>query len=127
MKYQGLPYRHHHIPGWNPPVSLVGAGNDGNGLDCSNFTSWVYDYGLGIKFTSDTTAQANGPGRVLAPGEAFAPGDLLFIRNLAKTKVTHVVIYIDPGHIIDCHGNGVTVRPFQGWYKNCFDHARRII
>ncbi len=33
-RYVGLPYRHHHIPQWDP--------DEGPGLDCSNFTSWVY-------------------------------------------------------------------------------------
>ena len=47
----GLPYRHHHIPAYDPP-------GQGRGLDCSNFTSWVYNYGLGIRFTSAVAAQA---------------------------------------------------------------------
>jgi cell wall-associated NlpC family hydrolase len=128
--YLGLPYQHHHIPAWAPP----GPGKDGGaqtaGLDCSNFTSWVYNYGLGIVFTSEVTAQADGPkapGRRLATNEALAPGDLLFIENRDRTKLTHVVIYIDPGHIIDDHADGVRVRPFSGWYTSSFSHARRII
>jgi len=127
--YLGLPYQHHHIPAWAP-----GPGRDGGppaaGLDCSNFTSWVYNYGLGIVFTSDVHLQADGPsapGRRLTDDEALAPGDLLFIKNRAGAKVTHVVIYIDPGHIIDDHADGVRVRPFNGWYSTSFSHARRII
>jgi hypothetical protein len=125
--YLGLPYQHHHIPAWAPGK---GGAQETAGLDCSNFTSWVYNYGLGIVFTSDVNIQADGPnapGRRLAANEAFAPGDLLFIENRARTKVTHVVIYIDPGHIIDDHADGVRVRPFAGWYTSSFSHARRII
>ena len=125
--YLGLPYQHHHIPAWAPPGNL---GAQSAGLDCSNFTSWVYNYGLGIEFTSDVNVQADGPkapGRRLAANEALAPGDLLFIMNRDRTKLTHVVIYIDPGHIIDDHADGVRVRPFAGWYTSSFSHARRII
>jgi hypothetical protein len=128
--YLGLPYQHHHIPAWAP----AGQDRDGvaqtAGLDCSNFTSWVYNYGLGIEFTSDVHMQADGPkapGRRLAAHETLAPGDLLFIMNRDRTKLTHVVIYIDPGHIIDDHADGVRVRAFTGWYTNSFSHARRLL
>ena len=124
--YLGLAYQHHHIPAWAPG----NAGAQSAGLDCSNFTSWVYNYGLGIEFTSDVHMQADGPeapGRRLSANEPLAPGDLLFIMNRDRTKLTHVVIYIDPGHIIDDHADGVRVRPFSGWYTNSFSHARRII
>lgn len=125
--YLGLPYQHHHIPAWAPPGN---AGAQTTGLDCSNFTSWVYNYGLGVDFTSDVQMQADGPkapGRRLSADEALAPADLLFIMNRERTKLTHVVIYIDPGHIIDDHADGVRVRPFTGWYTSSFSHARRII
>ena len=125
--YIGLPYQHHHIPAWAPPGS---AGAQTAGLDCSNFTSWVYNYGLGIEFTSDVHMQADGPkapGRRLSANEPLALGDLLFIMNRDRTKLTHVVIYVDPEHIIDDHADGVRVRPFTGWYTNSFSHARRVI
>lgn len=123
-RYIGLPYRHHHVPDWES-----GKG-DGPGLDCSNFTSWVYNYGLGLKFSSDILAQSDGPsspGRKLQSGESFEPGDLLFITKNDRSRVSHVVIFIDTGHIVDSHGLGVQVRAFEGWYKTHFSHARRII
>lgn len=118
-KYIGLPYSHHHIPSYN----------DGNGvgLDCSNFTSWVYDYGLGIQINSAIETQSQTAGRKLDPSESLLPGDLLFIRTLDDSRISHVVIYIDPEHIIDDHGGGVKIRDFKGWYKNHFAYARRII
>jgi cell wall-associated NlpC family hydrolase len=128
--YLGLPYQHHHIPAWAPPGQGTAGEARTAGLDCSNFTSWVYNYGLGIEFSSDVHMQADGPkapGRRLAASEALAPGDLLFVMNRDRTKLTHVVIYIDPGHIIDDHADGVRVRAFSGWYMNSFSHARRII
>lgn len=122
QKYVGLPYQHHHIPGWTPP--------EGPGLDCSNFTSWVYNYGLGMKINSDVHKQADGPlaqGRVLKDGEAFAPGDLLYILKQDRSEISHVVIFIDEGNIIDSHKGSVQVRPFKGWYKSHLDHVRRMI
>lgn len=118
-KYIGLPYKHHHTPGFND--------GNGQGLDCSNFTSWVYNYGLGIKINSDITKQSNTAGRLLTENEPLQPGDLLFIRTIDDSRISHVVIYIDPNHIIDDHGSGVKIREFKGWYKNHFAYARRII
>jgi cell wall-associated NlpC family hydrolase len=118
-KYIGLPYKHHHIPEFD--------NGSGAGLDCSNFTSWVYNYGLGIKINSDISKQADTAGRILSPNEPLQPGDLLFIRTIDDSRISHVVIYIDPNHIIDDHGSGVKIREFKGWYKNHFAYARRII
>lgn len=116
-KYIGLPYKHRHIPSQG-------------GLDCSNFTSWVYNYGFGIRFSSNVKKQANTAGRPLTPNERLEPGDLLFIWNKDKTKIVHVVIYVNTGTIIDSTiteaANGVALRPFQGWYKQRFAWARRV-
>jgi hypothetical protein len=123
-RYIGLPYAHHHIPDWEP------SGGKGPGLDCSNFTTWVYNYGLGIHFTSDIHQQSDGPdapGRRLRSDEAFQPGDLLFVMKKDRSSVSHVVLYVNDGEIIDSHGTGVELRPFKGWYRSHFSHARRII
>lgn len=122
QRYIGLPYQHHHIPAWNPP--------EGPGLDCSNFTSWVYNYGLGIKFNSDVHKQADGP---LAPGKRLEndakllAGDLLYILKRDRSEVSHVAIYIDSDVIIDAHDGNIQFRPFKGWYKTHLSHIRRVI
>lgn len=118
-KYLGLPYRHHHVPGYD--------GGDGVGLDCSNFTAWVYNYGLGLRLDSEIGRQADTAGRKLAPGEALQPGDLLFIRTLDDRRISHVAIYLDPMHLIDDHGGGVAIRPFRGWYADHLAYVRRVI
>jgi cell wall-associated NlpC family hydrolase len=126
--YIGLPYQHHHVPQWNPSSAWSGA--EGPGLDCSNFTAWAYNFGLGMHFTSDVVAQADGaqaPGRVLATGEAFEPGDILFITDPTGATIAHAVIFVDSGHIIDDTGPGVQIRPFTGWYQQRYSHARRMI
>lgn len=81
--YVGLNYQHHHLPTWNPqllPQQLVDQylaqastgpqyiDDTGElierrqfaspGIDCSNFTAWVYNIALGVKFTSGIEEQA---------------------------------------------------------------------
>lgn len=119
MKYIGLPYRHHHVPGFD--------GGDGPGLDCSNFTSWVYNYGLGVRLDSDIGRQAQTAGRRLAADEPLQAGDLLFIKTLDDRRVSHVAIYLDAHHLIDDHNSGVAMREFSGWYASHLAYARRVI
>lgn len=60
----GYGYRHHHIPDWNPgqpwyenePSSQT-ADLIGQGVDCSDYTSWLYNYGLGIYLNTDVATQ----------------------------------------------------------------------
>lgn len=113
QKYIGkVPYAHKHIP------SL--------GLDCSNFTAWVYNYGLGNKFTSAVKTQGATVGRRLAANEPLLPGDLLFFKNSSGT-ITHAAIYIKPGYMIDESGNVAQRRFPYGWTKTAFAYARRVI
>lgn len=118
-KYIGLGYWHHHVPGYDS--------GDGPGLDCSNFTAWVYNYGLGVSINSGIGTQAETAGRRLAGDEPMQAGDLLFIKSADGSAIAHVVIYIGRGRIIDSTGPGVQVRAFKGWYVSRFSHARRLI
>jgi hypothetical protein len=119
-------------PGWYNPKP-GGTRHDGRGVDCSNFTSFVYNQGLGIRFSSDIHKQAaietvtvNGteqelPVRLIprqdsveAWARVLKPGDLLFIRPRSSETVSHVVIWIGqwgmPGGrplILDSHGADV--------------------
>jgi cell wall-associated NlpC family hydrolase len=115
LKYIGLPYQHHHIPSFNPPKSWpwkeVDLGYNSPGLDCSNFTSWIYNYALGLKIVSKVDEQANltsaliadnqgeipiqwigHPGNFRDLGESLQPADLLYIRN-RNEKINHVIIW----------------------------------
>ena len=119
----GLPYRHHHIPAYDPPSQEPG-------LDCSNYTSWVYNYGLGLRFTSAIAAQSSGPlapGRRLSPDEPWAVGDLLYIKARDGSRVSHVALWLGDGQLIDSHNHSVAVRPFEGWYRDSLSHVRRVI
>lgn len=113
-KFIGLPYGHHHIP-------LMG------GIDCSNFTAFVYNYAFGIRFTSSVEKQSLEVGRRLNDFEALMPGDLIFLYSDNRSRISHVAIYISPTEIIDSTGPGVQLRPFGGWYKRNYAWARRMI
>lgn len=113
----GLPYQHHHIPAWDPPADWpwkpVAYGRNSKGLDCSDFTSWVYNYGLGIHLNSDVHKQAEiseieGPGgegllevRTIQNDNGYddlvsnlKAGDLLFIRHKDDDVVSHVIMWV---------------------------------
>ncbi len=134
--YIGLPYRHHHIPGWEPQEGSKLNPLPGKGLDCSNFTAWVYNFGFGISLHGDVELQSKmlpRPGYTLPygvkkieKGEGFLPGDLLYIYNQNKTAIAHVVIFIDEKHIIDSTGTHVDIREFSGWYVERLSHGVRI-
>lgn len=115
-KFVGYAYQHHHVPDWNPPADWpwkpTCAARNGPGLDCSNLTAFVYDYALGIRFTSDVEDQAQlarvtsfgGEGEIevqrIERGGSYrafvdrlAPADLVFVKNKDE-KVSHVVIWL---------------------------------
>jgi len=112
--YLGLAYAHRHIPQMG-------------GLDCSNFTAWVYNFGFGIQLKSNVHVQSKTAGRKLAATETFQHGDLLFIWNRDKTIIAHVAIFIGNDQLIDSTKGQVAIRPFTGWYKTRFAWARRVI
>jgi len=119
VKFQGYGYQHHHLPEWDPPVGWpwkeVGAGRNGKGVDCSNFTAFVYNLALGIQPTGECEAQSvlmsvpgPGPGRtspvkrIELPDDrtqlaaVLKPADLLFVRGEMTETVTHVVLWVGP-------------------------------
>ncbi|MDZ4404656.1 NlpC/P60 family protein [Prosthecobacter sp.] len=116
LRFAGYSYQHHHIPDWEPPADWPKDEKQttpvSKGLDCSNFTAFVYNLALGIKPTGDVQDQAMmteaaGPGagrtipvqRIEVPEnyEDFAKtlltGDLLFVKS-NKGEVSHVVLWV---------------------------------
>jgi hypothetical protein len=114
-KWIGLSYQHHHVPDWYPPANWpwkkVSLGRNAPGIDCSNFSSFYYNYALGIKLDTAIVTQAErlqvrgpgGEGRIelerVEPKsyDDFAlilqPADLLYIRNKSG-KLAHVVMWL---------------------------------
>lgn len=118
LRFIGYRYRHHHLPDWDPPIGWRtprpgSVEHDGKGVDCSNFTAFVYNQGLGIAISSDVQKQAatqtavlNGAGRSFAVttipaqdsaaqwAQVLKPGDLLYIRPRHGDSISHVVLWI---------------------------------
>ena len=142
LRFQGYDYQHHHIPDWNPPSDWpwkeIKSGHNGKGVDCSNFTAFVYNLAFGIKPSGDVKEQSkelqiSGPGagrvtkavRIELPREyteqsrLLLTGDLLFIRD-THGEISHVVLWVGrigiaPNGvplILDSHG--ADVRDSQG-------------
>ncbi len=118
LLFKGYPYQHHHIPDWEHPESWpwkpVSSGKRGKGLDCSNFTSFVYNLAFGLKFTSDVSKQsaigdATGPGpgtnkwivkRIPLPEKyedqikVLRTGDLVFSFKKGSKSIGHAFIWV---------------------------------
>lgn len=116
MRYLGFSYQHHHVPEWEPPADWPRDPDQktpvGKGVDCSNFTGFVYNLALGIfpstgiKQQSEMT-EAAGPGagrsvpvkRIELPKsyedfpKELQTGDLLFVKS-SKGNVSHVVLWV---------------------------------
>jgi cell wall-associated NlpC family hydrolase len=138
LLFVGYEYQHHHIPYWNPPANWpwmkVAAGHNGMGVDCSNFTAFVYNLGFGIKPSGAIGTQAHqksfsGPGlerhtavrRIELPSayadlpKTLKTGDLLYIRKSEAEEIAHVVLWVGPigvspedaPLILDSHGDNV--------------------
>lgn len=116
LRFVGYGYQHHHIPDWEPPAGWPQHPQQklpaGKGLDCSNFTAFVYNLALGIKPTGDvqdqaalTTVPGPGPNRSIPVKRIELPkahaelvrtlmtGDLLYIKN-TKGNLSHVVLWV---------------------------------
>jgi hypothetical protein len=116
LRYVGYGYEHHHVPDWDPPddwpLPPGLEGPSGKGLDCSNFTGFVYNLALGLLPNTDIGQQAlmtevKGPGpgrstrvqRIELPKDfddyprTLRTADLLFIKN-NRGRVSHVVLWV---------------------------------
>ena len=117
-RYLGFAYEHHHLPEWDPPADWpwdqVCTTEHGQGIDCSNFTGWLYNWCFGIQLDTDDDVQAventvpvTGGGsitleRINKPSGGFAglvaalqPGDLCFVYSSSSTAdITHVYVWL---------------------------------
>lgn len=136
LQFVGYTYQHHHVPYWEPPADWPRDDEQrppGKGLDCSNFTAFVYNLALGIRPTGDihqqaemTSAPGPGPNRTTpalrielperydAYDKTLRTGDLLFIKGSSGSTISHVVLWVGSiGHspdrvplILDSTGGG---------------------
>lgn len=143
LRFHGYSYQHHHVPDWDPPANWpwkkVSLGHNAKGVDCSNFTSFVYNQGFGYRLSSAIAKQAEqvdvpGPGgetrieTIELPADYderikfLRTGDLVYIKN-KEHKISHVVLWVgsigvapkDMPLVLDSHGedtrdsNGVLI------------------
>lgn len=95
-----------------------------SGIDCSGLIYVAYRMN-GVTLPRDADQQYL-VGDVVAP-EDLLPGDLVFFGD--PGEITHVGIYAGDGHFLHASsGSGVTRSIlFQGWYKEKYRGARRIL
>jgi cell wall-associated NlpC family hydrolase len=152
-RFVGYEYQHHHVPDWDPPKSWPWkkccAGHNGKGVDCSNFTTFVYNQGFGIHMSSGIKEQSelhtalegrskehHAIQRIELPAKyeerqkVLQTGDLLYIRGREDGPVTHVVMWVgsvgqSPSGVpllMDSHGENVV--DDNGHHIPCGIHLR---
>jgi cell wall-associated NlpC family hydrolase len=135
VSYVGYPY----VWGGTSPTTETPAGvTAAGGFDCSGFVWRVYkltqyaDAGtLAGTLRGRTTYQMSGevgPTQRIAKVENLEPGDVLFFGKGPKSKpaeVDHTGIYLGNGWMVHSSAYGVTILPFDGWYRASFAWARR--
>jgi cell wall-associated NlpC family hydrolase len=119
------------------PYVWGGTGDGTAGYDCSGFVWRVYkltaypDEGdLASVLRGRTTMQMSGevPRSLRIAIDELEPGDVLFFGRGPHSKpkqVDHAAIYIGNGWLVQSSGDGVTLAPFDGWYRSSFAWARR--
>jgi cell wall-associated NlpC family hydrolase len=109
------------------------------GFDCSGFVWRVFKLepfpgasALASVLRGRTTFEMAGevpPAQRIRKPEQLQPGDLIFQgAGGPKSKpgqVDHAGIYLGGGWFVHSSGNGTTLHPFDGWYRDRFAWARR--
>ena len=109
------------------------------GFDCSGFVWRVFKLepfagasALASVLRGRTTFEMSGevpPAQRIKKIENLQPGDVIFQgANGPKSKpaqVDHAGIYLGGGWFIHSSGNGTTLHPLEGWYRDRFAWARR--
>ena len=117
-RYLGFLYEHHHLPEWDPPADWPWdpecTVEHNQGVDCSNFTGWLYNWCFGIQLDTDIDVQAvetvipvtGGSSitleRINKPAGGYAglvsalqPGDLCFVfASGSTTDIAHVFVWL---------------------------------
>jgi hypothetical protein len=109
------------------------------GFDCSGFVWRVFKLepfpgasALATVLRGRTTYEMSGEvpsAQRIKKVQNLQPGDLIFQgANGARSKpaqVDHAGIYLGGGWFVHASGNGTTLHPFEGWYRDRFAWARR--
>ena len=109
------------------------------GFDCSGFVWRVFKLepfpgasALATVLRGRTTYEMSGevpPAQRIRKIENLQPGDLIFQgARGSKSKpaqIDHAAIYLGGGWFAHSSGNGTTLHPLEGWYRDRFAWARR--
>ena len=85
-----------------------------NGTDCSGFTRYVYQHGLGISLNRSSGSQASQGTAISA--SKMQPGDLLFYGS--GKSINHVAMYIGDGKIVHASTEATGIKVSNWNYKN---------
>jgi cell wall-associated NlpC family hydrolase len=109
------------------------------GFDCSGFVWRVFKLepfpgasALASVLRGRTTYELSGevpPAQRIKKAENLQPGDVIFQGarggKSRPAEVDHAGIYLGGGWFVHSSGNGTTLHPFDGWYRDRFAWARR--
>ena len=109
------------------------------GFDCSGFIWRVFKVepfpgasALASVLRGRTTYEMSGevpPAQRIKKLENLQPGDVIFQGALGPrskpAQVDHTAIYLGGGWFVHSSGNGTTLHPLEGWYRDRFAWARR--
>jgi cell wall-associated NlpC family hydrolase len=134
IHYVGYPY----VWGGTSPTAETELGvRSVGGFDCSGFVWRVYkltsyrgEGRLAGVLRGRTTYQMSGevPRSRRIPAGRLEPGDVMFFGHGPRSQpgeVDHAGIYLGNGWFVQSSGQGVTLLPFDGWYRHNFAWARR--
>jgi cell wall-associated NlpC family hydrolase len=135
VSYVGYPY----VWGGTSPTHEVDFGVPAvGGFDCSGFVWRVYkltpypdENNLADVLRGRTTYQMSGevPRSKLIPMSKLQPADVMFFGAKGPRSkpniVDHTALYLGNGWFIQSSDEGVTLLPFDGWYRHSFAWARR--
>ncbi|MGB9678726.1 MAG: NlpC/P60 family protein [Thermoanaerobacteraceae bacterium] len=106
---------------------VYGGSTPSTGFDCSGFVKYVFsNFDYELPRTADEQATVGEK----VSYDSLIPGDLVFFRTEGSKIINHAGIYIGNGEFINSSSGGGRVRIspiYEGYYKNCFATARRII
>ena len=134
VKFIGYPY----VWGGESETTVSPYGPQAHGgFDCSGFVWRVYkltaypgEGNLADVLRGRTTMEMSGevPRATRIGIAALEPGDVMFFGHGRRSKpaqVDHTAIYLGNGWLVQSSGDGVTLAPFDGWYRSSFAWARR--
>jgi len=134
VSYVGYPY----VWGGTSPTAEAPFGvSSSGGFDCSGFvwrvfklTSYPGERDLAAVLRGRTTYEMSGevPRSERISAASLQPGDVMFFGNGPHSKpsqVGHTAIYAGDGWLIQSSDQGVSLAPFDGWYRTSFAWGRR--